>query len=57
MRFTQAYAGSPVCAASRAVLMTGLHNGHAPARDNVLHYTTYLQERDVTVAEVLKQAV
>jgi len=56
LRFTQAYAGGPVCAASRAVLMTGLHNGHAPARDNVPHYPTYLQDRDVTIAEVLKQA-
>ncbi len=56
LRFTQAYAGAPVCAPSRAVLMTGLHNGHAPARDNVPHYATYLQDRDVTVAEVLKQA-
>lgn len=56
LRFTQAYAGGPVCAASRAVLMTGLHTGHAPARDNVPHYPTYLQEDDVTVAEVLQQA-
>ncbi|MCA9124630.1 MAG: arylsulfatase [Planctomycetaceae bacterium] len=56
IRFTQAYAGGPVCTASRAVLMTGLHNGHAPARDNVPHYQTYLQDGDVTIAEVLKQA-
>lgn len=56
IRFTQAYAGGPVCAASRAVLMTGLHNGHAPARDNVPHYPSYLQEGDVTIAEALKQA-
>ncbi|MCG6158123.1 arylsulfatase [Rubinisphaera margarita] len=56
IRFTQAYAGGPVCAASRAVLMTGLHNGHAPARDNVPHYSSYLQDEDVTIAEVLKQA-
>lgn len=56
LRFTQAYAGGPVCAPSRAVLMTGLHNGHAPARDNVPHYPTYLQEQDTTVAEILKAA-
>lgn len=56
IRFTQAYAGAPVCTPSRCVLMTGLHNGHTAARDNVPHYHTYLQEEDVTVAEVLKRA-
>jgi arylsulfatase A-like enzyme len=56
MRFTQAYAGGPVCTASRSVFMTGLHNGHTPARDNIPHYRTYLREEDVTVAEILKQA-
>lgn len=34
MRFTQFYAGSPVCAPSRCVLMTGKHGGHAYIRDN-----------------------
>lgn len=34
IRFTDAYSGSPVCAPSRAVLLTGLHTGHAPIRDN-----------------------
>ncbi len=34
MRFTRHYAGSPVCAPSRAVWMTGLHTGHAFVRDN-----------------------
>jgi arylsulfatase A-like enzyme len=56
LRFTQAYAGGSVCAPSRSVLMTGLHNGHTPARDNIPHYHTYLQDDDVTVAEILKQA-
>lgn len=56
LRFTQAYAGSPVCAPSRSALMTGLHNGHSPVRDNVPHYPAYLGENDVTVAEVLKQS-
>ncbi len=55
MRFTQAYAGSSVCAPSRGILMTGLHNGHAPVRDNVPHYPSYLKDGDITVAEVLKQ--
>ncbi|MBZ0257983.1 arylsulfatase, partial [bacterium] len=56
LRFTQAYAGAPVCTPSRCTLMTGLHNGHSAARDNVPHYHTYLEEEDVTIAEVLKQA-
>lgn len=34
MRFTRHYAGSPVCAPSRCVLLTGLHTGHAYIRDN-----------------------
>jgi len=34
MRFTQFYSGSPVCAPSRCVLLTGLHTGHAYIRDN-----------------------
>jgi arylsulfatase len=34
MRFTQHYAGSPVCAPSRCVLMTGLHTGHTQIRGN-----------------------
>ncbi len=33
-RFTRFYSGSPVCAPSRCVLMTGLHSGHAFIRDN-----------------------
>lgn len=33
-RFTDAYAGSPVCAPSRAVLMSGLHTGHTRIRNN-----------------------
>ena len=34
MRFTQFYAGSSVCAPSRAVLLTGLHTGHTEIRGN-----------------------
>ena len=34
MRFTQAYAGSPVSAPSRATIMTGQHSGHSHVRGN-----------------------
>src|SRR5438046_2127536 len=34
LRFTSAYAGAPLCAPCRAALMTGLHNGHCPIRQN-----------------------
>ena len=55
MRFTQAYAGSTVCAPSRCCLLTGLHNGHGRVRDNIPH-GVFLQPDDFTVAELLKQA-
>lgn len=56
IRFTQAYAGSTVCAPSRSSLMTGMHNGHNRVRDNIPHYEDYLQEEDLTLADVLKNA-
>ena len=34
IRFTDGYAGAPVCAPSRCTLMTGVHDGHARVRDN-----------------------
>lgn len=34
VRFTDFYAGSPVCAPSRCTLLTGQHAGHAFVRDN-----------------------
>ena len=34
MMFTQHYSGSPVCAPSRATLMSGKHTGHTLIRDN-----------------------
>lgn len=34
LRLTQHYSGSPVCAPSRCVLMTGKHPGHAYIRNN-----------------------
>jgi arylsulfatase A-like enzyme len=58
MRFTNAYAPSPVCAPSRASLMTGLHQGHARIRGNTGRggERVPLKPEDVTVAEVLKGA-
>ena len=32
MKFTQHYSGSPVSAAARCVLMTGMHSGHSQIR-------------------------
>ena len=34
MIFTDHYSGSPVCAPARSVLMTGMHTGTSPIRDN-----------------------
>ena len=34
LRFTQFYTAAPVCAPSRAALLTGQHLGHTPIRDN-----------------------
>ena len=58
MRFTDAYAPSPVCAPSRASFMTGLHQGHARIRGNMgrNNERVPLRPEDVTVAEVLKGA-
>lgn len=44
IRFTQAYAGSPVSAPSRATLMTGQHTGHTHVRGN----KEYWKERPQT---------
>jgi len=53
LRFTSCYAGSTVCAPSRASLMTGLHTGHCYVRGNA---ELALRPQDLTVAELLKQA-
>lgn len=53
IRFTQYYAGSTVCAPSRAALMTGLHTGHTWIRGNG---DIPLRPEDVTIAEVLRDA-
>jgi len=54
MRFTQALAGSSLCAPTRCVLMTGKHSGHTSVRTN--GGGTPLREGEVTVATVLKEA-
>jgi arylsulfatase A-like enzyme len=53
MRFTQCYAGTAVCAPSRAALMTGRHTGHTRVRGNA---EMPLAADETTVAEVLKKA-
>jgi hypothetical protein len=54
IRFTQAYAGSTVCAPSRCVLMTGLHTGHAYVRGNQ-YPDLPLRPQDLTLTEILKK--
>jgi len=59
MRFTQAYAGSTVCAPSRCALMTGLHGGHASIRGNQEikpEGQLPMPAETVTVAHLMKQA-
>ena len=49
MLFTQAYAGSPVSAPSRASLMTGQHTGHCAIRGNREYWSgqvTYAQNSE-----------
>ncbi len=57
IKFTDFYAGSPVCAPSRCVLMTGKHGGHAYIRDN-REFKPEGQEpipaSEVTLAELLQ---
>src|SRR4030095_4802165 len=59
VRFTQFYAGSTVCAPSRASFMTGLHTGHTSVRGNKgtkPEGQTPLPDSIVTVAMLLKKA-
>lgn len=52
MRFTQCLAGSPLCAPTRAVLLTGKHSGHTSVRSN--GGGTPLRAGEATIASVLK---
>jgi arylsulfatase A-like enzyme len=57
MRFTQFYSGSPVCAPSRCVLITGRHSGHAHVRNNSEvqpEGQRPIPASAVTIAELLK---
>jgi arylsulfatase A-like enzyme len=57
MVFTNAYAGSPECAPSRASLLTGMHMGHCRIRNNrSVRGQDHLMDGDQTIAEVLKNA-
>lgn len=58
MRFTQHYAGTAVCAPSRAALMTGLHTGHTYVRGNRgMNNGQYpLPDSALTLPELLKEA-
>ena len=59
MRFSQFYAGSTVCAPSRAVLMTGRHMGHVSVRGNAGAANMSLQtlrKDERTIARVFKDA-
>lgn len=63
MKFTQHYSGSPVCAPSRCVLMTGKHPGHAYIRDNREmgkwesgEGQLPIPDSEVTLAELFKKA-
>ena len=59
IKFTQFYAGTSVCAPSRASLMTGLHTGHTPVRGNYEIQPEgqfSLPESTFTMAEMFKNA-
>ena len=61
MRFTQFYAGCPVCAPSRCTLMTGMHLGHATVRNNMqrapgMEGQHRMESGTVTVAQLLKKS-
>lgn len=53
MRFTNAYAGAPVCGPTRCVLLTGLHSGHTSMRGN--NGFAPIREEEPTLGTMLKQ--
>lgn len=52
--FTQHYAGSTVCAPSRAAMLTGKHTGHTSVRGNSPE-GQLLEDGEITIAELLNQ--
>lgn len=63
MRFTNFYAGAPVCSPSRAVLLTGISSGFNTIRGNKGYFEEHnrfdrvaLKKSDVTLGEMMKGA-
>lgn len=58
MKFTDHYSGTCICAPTRCILMTGLHNGHSYIRDNyeINGYQLPIPDDTLTIAEVFKSA-
>ncbi|MEM7316331.1 MAG: arylsulfatase, partial [Planctomycetota bacterium] len=56
MKLTQHYAGSTVCAPSRACLLTGMHTGHVYNRANGDRNAFRNDPDDICIATLLKQA-
>lgn len=56
VKFTNFYSSAPVCAPSRASLMTGLHQGHARIRgnENLKGERVPLRPEDTTIAVIFK---
>ena len=69
LKFTDFYAGAPVCSPSRSVLMTGLHTGHTTVRGNATMqggrkgskgnqtvYRANLTSGDFTIGNLMQQS-
>ena len=61
MRFTDFYAGSPLCSPSRAVIMTGKSSGNNTIRGNMGYYPEHdkfdrvaLKNNEITLGEMLR---